>query len=377
MVEVSAISHNTRSRKILTLGREHWDRDGYDEDARHAFLRADQCQTAALGARRYASEAEEWEFCNTCKAGAACTRCGNWRTTRWQHDRDWALPDTRYVTVTFTMPDSLWQILRANPQLRRKLEIIASRVVISYARVRYGIEVGTIAIQQTFNGKLEFNPHVHMLVTAGDLLASLSGKSSTIYFDREELTRSWQRLVIGLLRHGLRARGARLLTSREELHRLLRKEAERTWQKTHIKSETKEHFLGYGGRYCRRPPITDRRILAVTEEFVRFWYFNKRTNEREVVVCSINEFIDRWAQHIPKRYHHTVRYFGRLASRNWAKVTAIFGMFNKCPRFRPKPLSWARSTQAMGKPHPLLDSRGRPLRFVRHVERRQNGWPVT
>ena len=366
MVEVSYLPRHTGSRKILTVGREHWDLDGYDENARHAFLRAVQCKTPALGARRYGSEHEEWDFCNTCKVGAACTTCGNWRTTRWQQDRDWALPNIRYLAITFTMPDSLWQIFKANPLLRRKLEIIASRVVMSYARVRKGVEVGTLAIQQTFNGKLEFNPHVHMLVTAGDLLTTLSGKSASIYFDGEELTRSWQRLIIGLLRRGLRARGARLLMSREELERLLQTERQRTWHKTNIKPEIKEHFLGYGGRYCRRPPITERRILDVTEEFVKFWYFNKRIKRREIIVCSIKEFIDRWAQHIPKRYDHTVRYFGRLAHRHWAKVRVAV-LSDQCPRSRPKPLSWAGSIKGMGKPNPLLDSKGRPMRYVRHV----------
>jgi len=367
MVEVSAIPHRTRSRTILSIGREHWDRDGYDETARRAFLRAEKCKSPELGARRYASDDEEWEFGNPCK-GAACTSCGNWRTTRWQQDRDWALPDTRYLAITFTMPDSLWPLFQQNPLLRRKLEIIASRVVISYARVRKGIEIGTMAIQQTFNGKLEFNPHVHMLITGGDLLCNRSGESASIYFDSEELTRSWQRLVIGLLRTGLRAHGATLPMTREDLDRLLQKEAERAWHKTHIKAEEKRHFLGYGGRYCRRPPIADRRILAVTDEVVRFWYFNKRTKTREIVGCSIAEFIDRWALHIPRRYQHTVRYFGPLAPRRLTKIRmALLGMLNKRPRPRPKPLSWPHGIQRMGKPHPLLDSKGRRMRFVRHV----------
>jgi len=134
------------------------------------------------------------------------------------------------------------------------------------------------------------------------------------------------------------------------------------------KAEKKEHFLSYGGRYLRRPPITEQRILGITDGFVRFWYKDKRTKRREIVVCSIEEFIDRWAQHISQPYRHTVSYFGHFAPRHWAGVGAVvFAILGKPRGWRPKHRPWAFGIQAMGKPNPLLDSQGRPMKFVRHV----------
>jgi hypothetical protein len=54
-------------------------------------------------------------------------------------------------------------------------------------------------------GNWSLTPHVHTLVTAGDLRAAGSQGASSIYFDPYELMRSWKRLVIVLLRGALEA----------------------------------------------------------------------------------------------------------------------------------------------------------------------------
>ena len=38
-------ARRSRSRKILIMGRKHWDHAGYDQNARRVFLRAVQCKT--------------------------------------------------------------------------------------------------------------------------------------------------------------------------------------------------------------------------------------------------------------------------------------------------------------------------------------------
>jgi hypothetical protein len=127
-------------------------------------------------------------------------------------------------------------------------------------------------------------------------------------------------------------------------------------------------FLRYGGRYLRRPPITEGRILGVTDGFVRFGYNDKRTKRREIVVCPIEKFIDRWAQHIPQPHRHAVRYFGHFAPRRWARVGGgIFAILGTSRGPRPKHRPWVFGIQDMGEPNPLLDSKGRPMHFVRHV----------
>jgi hypothetical protein len=352
-------------KEILILGRSHFDHDGYDQDARRAFLLALLCKTPEMGRRRYASEDEERLFGNTCKS-PACPSCGHWATMQWQRERWCALPDGPYVEITLTMPDTLWRIFARNRFLCRKLSAIAGRIIRSFARVSHGIEVGVMPITHTFNGELLFKPHVHSLVTAGGLETSRSCWRRGIFFERDKLMRSWQRLIIALLRASLE-RGLEFEGSTDELENLFRFEEARRWIAHIRRFKGKEHFLRYCGRYLRRPPIANWRILEVKEGSVRFWHKDTRRKQRILVECKLEEFIDRWSQHIPKHYQHSVRHFGLFASARWSRIgTAILTILGVRQRPKPKRVPWAISVQRFGM-NPLQDSKGRRMKFVGHV----------
>jgi hypothetical protein len=245
-------------QEILRAGRDHWDHSEYDPASRHSFLRATQCKTPELGQRIYASDNEERTFCNTCKS-PACASCGHRATLQWQRERWCALPEGLYCVITFTMPNTLWPVFAANVKLRQRLAEIASRVIISYARTRYGVEAGVMPIVHTFNGKLEFNSHVHALV----MVQNPGRRSSSIFFDRDRLMRSWKRLIVALIRAASTAGYVASRMSDDDVECLLRREEMRDW-KIHVQRfGGKEHFLRYAGRYVRRPPIAQRRIVNV------------------------------------------------------------------------------------------------------------------
>lgn len=351
-------------QKILIEGREHWDHLDYDPDCRFSLLRAVQCKTPKLGRRIYASNNEEAAFCNTCKS-PACASCGQWSTIQWQRERWCALPEGPYRAITLTMPNTLWPLFASNPRLCRKLAEIAARVIVGHARVRRGVEVGVIPILHTFNGKLEFNSHVHALVTGRNLQRQ---NGASIFYDRDQLMRSWKRLVIALLRAALEGNCVDSTTSHDKIERLLQHEETRDWR-VHVQAfDGKEHFLRYAGRYVRRPPVSERRIMGTSDGVVSFWYKDKRLGRRETVTLTIKDFIDRWAQHIPKRYRHSMRYFGLFGPRRWNRVAeAIFLLVREKRRRPPNRLPWAISVQKLSGRNPLLDSKRVRMTFVSHL----------
>lgn len=78
---------------------------------------------------------------------------------------------------------------------------------------------------------------------------------------------------------------------------------ERRWWRVKIQSfKSKAHFLLYAGRYVRRPPIAQYRITSLDARTVTFWYKDKRLHRRVHVKCSLEQFVERWGQHIPERY---------------------------------------------------------------------------
>src|ERR1039458_550381 len=141
---------------------------------------------------------------------------------------------------------------------------------------------------------------------------------------------------------------------------------ENRWWSIKIHSfKSKEHFLRYAGRYVRRPPIAQRRITYVGKRNVRFWYKDKKLRRRVEVQCSLEEFIDRWAQHIPELYQHAVRSFGLFAPRTLSQTSAaIFTLLGQTRRPRPKPRPWADSIKRDFGHDPLLDRKGKRMRWV-------------
>ena len=403
-------------KKILShpKARLHWDRNETRPAVLRAFRSALQCRTRALGAEVYASEKQERIVYHTCKS-RACPSCGYRRTVQWLRERWAALPEVPYKGITFSMPDVLWSVFRDNPSLASALPALAANIIQAWASARHGLRVGVIAVLHTFNGELEFNSHVHAMLTAGGYKPAEPWVSS-IYYDRDRLMKAWQQGVIGLIRAALQAGQLRTSMTMDDVERMLTQlkklddehlvkewrsaatkllhaltaeqlhttmsvdqtelmliQQEKLWWSINIQSfEEKMHFLLYAGRYASRPPIAQHRIVWIGERRVTFWFKNKRFKSEsrsyriDQVHCSPEEFIDRWAQHIPERYQHGVRSFGLFAPRALGRTSAaIFAILGQQRRPRPKSRRWAESVRRDFGHDPLLDYTGQRMKWVR------------
>jgi len=353
--------------QILTQARAHWDRDETRLAVRRSFAKALQCRTAALGAEVYASPDQEKIVYHTCKS-RACASCGHRRTVGWQREQWAALPDVPYKGITFTMPDVLWRLFRDNRSLIPALSALAAQVLQTWVTAKYGLRVGVIAILHTFNGRLEFNSHVHTMVTAGGLRPSSGDWICSVYYDRDQLMEFWRDGVIKLLRTALRAGLLGPELSTEQMEAVLTQQEQRWWSIKIQSFESKEPFLRYAGRYVRRPPIAQRRITYVGKRNVTFWFRDKKLRRRVQVRCSLEEFIDRWSQHIPDHYRHAVRSFGVFAPRALRQTSpAMFSILRQGRRPRPKPRPWADSVKRDFGHDPLLDRTGKRMKWVRRL----------
>jgi len=317
-------------KQILVQNRSYWDRDETNPWVRASFLNTLQCRTAAKGGRVFASATEQKIFFNPCKS-AACSSCGYRAGEKWRAERHAALPNIVYHGMTFSMPDVLWGIFHDNPRLAKALPTLAATVIQTRAFLSSGAQAGVVAILHTFNGKLEFNSHVHAVVTAG----GLRGDSwvSSIYYGRDSLMKGWRKAVIRILRAALEGGTLQTRLTSEQVQILLGEQESRWWS---IRIQTLNsigQFLQYAGRYIRRPPIAGYRITSIGEGIVTFWYNDKREHQRKYVTCSQEEFIDRWSQHILQRYQHSVRNFGLFAPRAVGQTSrAIFTLLRQKKR---------------------------------------------
>jgi Putative transposase len=232
----------------------------------------------------------------------------------------------------------------------------------------YGLRVGVIAVLHTFNGRLDFNSHVHTMVSGGGLSASSNRWTTRVYYDRDRMMEAWRKAVIKLLRTALRAGKLQVDIGIDEMEAVLAQQEARWWSIKIQSFNSKERFLRYAGRYVRRPPIAQRRITFIGERSVTFRVKDKKLGRRVYVTCSLENFLDRWAQHIPERYEHAVRSFGLFAPRTISQTSAaVFHLLGQDQRPRPRPRTWANSLRRDFGRDPLLEQSGNRMKWVRRL----------
>jgi hypothetical protein len=221
-----------------------------------------------------------------------------------------------------------------------------------------------MVIPHTFGSRLNFNSHLHILVSVGGLKDSDGRWVERLRFDSKKLMHMWRYAVITFLREALKA-GALKSQLRPGALRALLADQYRWWS-THVDYfQSKEHFLRYAGRYARRPPFAQHRFEEITDELVRFSYKDKRLKMRVSAKYSPADLVALLAEHVPDRYRHAVRYFGLLAPRSKAQTaTAIFLLLCQQERPRPRRLGWAYSIRRNFGYDPLIDSHGQPMHWV-------------
>ncbi|HET7870913.1 MAG TPA: transposase [Terriglobales bacterium] len=266
------------------------------------------------------------------------------------------------------MPKEFWAIFQQNRGLANDLPALAAGIMESAMRAKHGIRIGVIAILHTCNGPLEFNSHVHTMVTAGGLHEPSGTRTASAFYNRDQLTELWRASVIRLIRTAYGAGRLKTDMTFGQLEAMLTHWEHRWWSVRIQSFESREHFLRYAGRYVRRPPIAQRRILRIGRGGVTFWIKDKKLGRVVAVQHSLKEFIDLWIQQIPARYRHAMRYFGLFAPRAVSQTSAaVFAIVGQRHRQRPKCLHWADSIKRDFGWDPLLDRNGQKMHWVRRI----------
>jgi hypothetical protein len=192
-------------------------------------------------------------------------------------------------------------------------------------------------MQHTFGAHLNFNCHLHILVSAGGVKESEGHWIAPLSFDKSALMRMWEYAVITYLREALKAKLISYHINPRKLGQFLTDQYECDFWIVNIsRLASKTHFLQYVARYIRRPPIAQRRFVEVTDQLVRFWTRDKKEGT-VITEYSIEDFVTKLADQVPDRYRHGVRYFGLLAPGTKARISAsLFVLLGRKRRPRPK-----------------------------------------
>ena len=260
------------------------------------------------------------KFCPTCAVGEA---------QKWAEVQASDMYESVHRHVVMTIDQGLSPIF-ANHRYRKKLlkglMDEAARLITEYFQKR-GIEAGVITALHTFGSKLEFNPHIHMLVTMGGVTNQGTWENYD-YIPFVKLRKQWQTVVLKLIRRTLSNRAKKQV--QHLLQAAYKNNAEGFYVNAPKQSRTKlKSLLGYIGRYMKRGPIALHRIVMYDGEVVAFRYQDKKDNQWKIEELSVEEFIGRLIRHIPDKQFKMIRHYGIYSRRTKALMKRVVEHFQK------------------------------------------------
>lgn len=360
-----------------------WRGDETDPWERQVVAKALACRTPALGCHVF--------VCQDCRLVRLvphscktpfCSSCGAARTDAWCDELLSEILEVPYRHLILTLPRELRHLIRTNKKvLLNALYRAASRALLSLTarrpqpkrginrermrRKRKPYLPGFILVCHTFGSDLKFNPHFHLLVTAGGL--SLDHKHWIDAPTRSlvrgiDLAREWKKNAIegiereeakGLLHHPPFGGDPRNPTRVSALLTCVAKK--RWWIHIGPRLEQVDHAVRYCCRYTRRPVIGETRILRYDGTNVDFLYTDYyQAGRKKVMRRSALYFIHRLIQHIPPKNFIQVRHYGLFATSLRGKLLPIARrLLSRRKRPRRKPPTWYRRRKLQGDADPL------------------------
>ncbi len=266
--------------------RDQWDHPSERDDVRDKFHKVLMCRTPALGGAVYASAVGEKVFYYTCKT-PCCPGCGNRGTQLWQREQWAMLPDIPFVGIILTMPKIFWPIFKAHRPLQHDLPALGAAVLQQWAWRRYRVRLCVIVIQHTFGGRLNYNPHLHIMASAGGLKPVEDRWVGSLKFDHGQIMSLWSFAVSRYLWRAYQNGLLQERSSPDEFSDFIDRQQLQDWNIHITPKMSKGYFLHYAGRYVRRLPISQKRILQVTEQEVV--YEVKDTRQSNLAKTTILE----------------------------------------------------------------------------------------
>lgn len=286
-----------------------------------------QCQTARLGGHVYQCKScgKQEVFYNSCR-DRHCPNCQGALRVQWVRKRLLELLPVPYFHVVFTLPKELHQAVLQNKKILLNLLFkISQKTLLEAGRDNrnLGAELGGISVLHTWDQKLMFHPHIHMIVPGGGLsivdnswISSkenflISVRRLSILF-RAMMLRALSRIYDDLVFTG----DIVAFNDLEQWNQLLRNLKKRNWVvycKRPFANAGK--VVNYLGKYTHRIGISNARILKYKDGQVVFAYTDRKHNNKKKV-CKIDalSFSKRFALHILPFRFFKIRQFGFLAN---------------------------------------------------------------
>lgn len=127
---------------------------------------------------------------HSCKS-RFCSSCGKVATDAWMDEAVADFVDVPYRHIVWTIPDKLWDVFLWDRKLLDILFTAARETMLAWCKER-GFVPGIVMVIHTFGSKVNFNTHIHMLVTEGGLNLEKNAWVHNDYFPWQAFKEPWK-----------------------------------------------------------------------------------------------------------------------------------------------------------------------------------------
>jgi hypothetical protein len=290
--------------------------------AMEAILR---CHTPACGGSLYACDGcGGLRFAYHRCGHRACPQCGHAHAQAWLEAQTQRLLPVTYFLLTFTIPEPLRAIFRANQRVCYDLLFAESAgSVRDLARQpRFlGGEPGLLGVLHTWTRQLVYHPHVHFLVPGVVL-----GEDGTLGFPKAP------EYLLPVQRLSTRFRARLAARLREDHPALFAQVPREVWRKpwvVHCQPAGRgKEALRYLSRYIYKTALSSTRLISQDADTVTFTYQDSGTGQKHTRTLRAEEFLRRFLQHVLPGGFRRVRSYGWLspaARRRFETVRTLLG----------------------------------------------------
>jgi DNA-directed RNA polymerase subunit RPC12/RpoP len=267
-----------------------------------------RCRTPAMGGHLYhCPDCGKDVYVHHGCRNRHCPACHAGQTREWLEARQAEILSCGYFHVTLTLPNEMRGICRSNQKDAYAILMrTAAEAVVTLCRDprHLGATPALLAVLHTWTGRLDYHPHVHLLVSAGGI--ANDGKH---WLDAKPGFLAPVKALSRLFRNRLRKE---LETIRPDLCRSL---PDSLWKKEWVANilpwgNGKRGVLEYLARYVFRVALTNSRLVAMDQKTVTFRYKDRKQKRQRTIGVSGEEFMRRFLQHVLPKGFHKVRYYG-------------------------------------------------------------------
>jgi hypothetical protein len=291
-----------------------------------------------------------------------CNTCGKIATDEWISNCNQILPNIEYRHLTLTIPQELRNLFFEIRPLLSCLFTAGSNLLKSFFLEKH-ITVAMTMILHTFGRKLNWNPHIHAIVSCGGLTDDLQWKDQD-YIPYKMLRERWKvkllnclkKTILEILGNEVSLEKLKPFSDTKVLNTFFSDLYRIDWY-AHLSQEKidMDHTIGYIGRYSRRPVVSEAKILDYdrTKQSITFEYQDHKEKTPTKWTLHVHKFMKLLIQHIPQKYFHQIRHYGLVANSISKKCKPILKKLFGIAKQMLQKLLWRQRQKKLSGNDPL------------------------